>query len=65
MSKSYVFIQNLISTKEPKIGSLILASQEEAKQHVQRLLDGSIDVASVDMYEIVASAKKVTETIWN
>lgn len=65
MSKSFVFIQHLKSTKEPKISSLFLDGHVAAKAHVQRLLDSSIDVQSVDMYEIVATAQKVTETVWN
>jgi hypothetical protein len=60
----FVFIQNLLSTKEGKVSVLAFESMDEAKAHVQRLLDSSIDVASVDVFEFVANGKKVTETVW-
>jgi hypothetical protein len=65
MSKSFVFIQHLKSTKEPKISSLVFDGHVDAKLHVQRLLESSVDVESVEMYESVAHARKVTETVWN
>jgi len=61
----FVFIQNLKSTKEPKISCLSFADMGYAKEHVTRLLETSIDVESVDVYEFLVSGKKVVEIVWN
>lgn len=62
---SYVFAINYRSNKPTSYQQFDAASMEDAKAQAGRMLESSIDVSEVCVYEYVNAAQKVEVVQWN
>lgn len=65
MSVATVFIQHYRSNKAPTLTSGSHENLEYAKIHATEIMNNSVDVVKVEVYELAACAEKVEAVQWN
>ena len=61
----YIIVQLFKSNKPAAYTSIVVDSHEQAKERAKSILDGSVDIQTVEIFELVASASKVEVVQWN
>lgn len=62
---SYVFVTHYKSNKAPTFQEFDASSMEAAKAQAERIMNGSVDVSDVSVYEFLSIASKVEMVQWS
>lgn len=62
---SYVFVTHYKSNKAPTFQEFEAPSMEDAKAQAERIMNGSVDVSDVSVYEFLGVASKVEMVQWS
>lgn len=62
---SYVFVTRYKSNKAPTFQEFETPSMEAAKAQAERIMNGSVDVSDVSVYEFISVASKVEMVQWS
>lgn len=62
---SYVFITYYKSNKAPSFHQADIANVEEVKARAETIMNSSVDISDVSVFEFIAMASKVETVQWN
>lgn len=65
MSQQFVALVSYRSNKNASFSHMTAATQEQARDQVKAMMEASVDIAAITLFESTAHASKVEIVQWN